>query len=136
MKRIFLDTNFVIDYFVRGEEFAVPAESLLTQCRKNGCGLYVSYLTVANFAYVLRKMPSETLANMLQRLCEAFNVISNTKAQIEKAILLGAPDFEDALQYQAALDEACDCIISRNAKDYPYSTIPVLSASEYLEKYS
>jgi len=41
-------------------------------------------------------------------------------------------DFEDAIQYYCALESDLRLIITRNQKDFKLSTIPVLSAKEYL----
>ena len=37
------------------------------------------------------------------------------------------------LQYQAAKDANCDCIITRNEKDFVFSDIPVMSPASYLK---
>ncbi|MDE6787122.1 MAG: PIN domain-containing protein [Muribaculaceae bacterium] len=133
MKRLFLDTNFVIDYFVR-EDFQGDAEKILTIEKLGRTQFFISYLSVANFAYIMRKMPSEDLKLLIKRICKSFIVISNTEAQIQRALELDAKDFEDSLQYQAAFDAGCDCIITRNEKDYVFSEIPVKSPATYLKE--
>ena len=40
--------------------------------------------------------------------------------------------FEDGLQYQCALEESVDCIITRNKKDFFGSKIPVYTPDEFL----
>ena len=132
MKRLFLDTNFVIDYFIR-EDFQGNAEKLMTIEKKAKSQFFISYLTVANFAYIMRKMPVEDLKSLIRQICRSFIVISNTEIQIKRALDLNASDFEDMLQYQAAADAHCDCIITRNEKDFAFSDIPVLSPSSYLK---
>lgn len=134
MKKIFLDTNFIIDYFVR-EDFNGVSEQLLT-LGKNNLKFYISYLTVANFAYIVRKMPKDVVVSMIQRICETFRIVKNTKEQIERNVMLNPVDFEDGLQYQAAMDAGCDCIITRNQKDFGFSEIPVMDAAEFLREIS
>lgn len=131
MKNIFLDTNFLIDYF---EDYNSDAERLLT-IGKDSMKFYISYLTVANFAYIVRKMPRETILYMLRQMCDIFKIVKNTKEQIQRNIFLNPSDFEDGLQYQAAMDAGCDCIITRNQKDFQFAKIPVMSASEFLAKH-
>ncbi len=131
MKRLFLDTNFVIDYFVR-EDFQGDSEKLITIEKRARTQFFISYLTIANFAYIMRKMQTEELKSLIRQICKSFIVISNTEAQIQKALELSSKDFEDTLQYQAALDAGCDCIITRNEKDFSFSSIPVMSAASYL----
>ncbi|MDE6549596.1 MAG: PIN domain-containing protein, partial [Muribaculaceae bacterium] len=91
------------------------------------------YLTVANFAYIMRKMPLDDLKTLIRRICRNFIIVSNTENQIQQALGLDASDFEDMLQYQAAKDANCDCIITRNEKDFVFSDIPVMSPASYLK---
>ena len=133
MRRLFLDTNFIIDYFIR-EDFKGDAEKLMAMERKAQTQFFISYLTVANFAYIMRKMPPKNLKLLIKKICKSFIVISNTEAQIQRALELESPDFEDTLQYQAACDAGCDYIITRNEKDYGFSEISVRSASAYLKE--
>lgn len=131
MKRIFLDTNFIIDYFVRDGSDG-DSEKLMKYGAEHRLKFFISYLTVANFAYIMRKMPSDRLNDIIYRICRTFRVVSNTGEQIILNIQTPLKDFEDGLQYQAAIEAKCDCIISRNQKDFVGAKIPVMSASEFL----
>lgn len=134
MKKIFLDTNFIADYLLRSEFKPLCQEFLAEGVRKK-FKFYVSYLSVANFAYIARKLPYELLCKYLKQILELFNVVENYTKQLKMALSLNATDFEDALQYCCAKDAGCDCIITRNQKDFGFSDIPILSAQEYLEGY-
>ena len=131
MKSIFLDTNFIIDYFIR-EDYNGDAEKLMKFGASNDLQFYISYLTVANFAYIMRKLPAKQLNELIFRLCNTFHVVKNTREQILQNLQCPFADFEDGLQYQAAIDANCDCIISRNLKDFLNSKIPVMTAPEFL----
>lgn len=131
MRRIFLDTNFIIDYFVR-EDFSGESEKVLKLGESQNLIFYISYLSIANFAYIMRKLPSAQLNDIIFRICNIFMVIDNTREQILKNIQSGFTDFEDGLQYQCALTANCDCIITRNKKDFVNSSIPVKTATEFL----
>ena len=133
MKRLFLDTNFIIDFLLR-DEFKEVSMRFLEEGAKHDCRFLISYLSVANFAYVARRLSQNELYHNLGMINELFDIVPNTQVQIEKAIAMKAKDFEDALQYQAALASDCDCIITRNGKDFMFSEIPVISAAEYLQR--
>lgn len=134
MKRLFLDTNFILDYFVR-EDFKGNCEKLLADGSERGYNFCVSYLSIANFAYIMRNESKELLLSLINRICEIFEVIPNNKNQIEISLSIEAKDYEDVLQYATAMEGNCDCIITRNEKDYSFSKIPVFSATEYIKKY-
>lgn len=52
---------------------------------------------------------------------------------IEKGLNSDFSDFEDAVQYFSALQSGCTVIITRNGKDFRKSTIPIMTADEYLK---
>lgn len=134
MKNIFLDTNFILDYFIR-DDYKSISERLLTFGRSSGMRFYISYLTVANFAYIMRKLEPRELYAFIREILDTFEVISNTSMQIKDAISHHASDFEDALQYEAAMNSRCECIISRNKKDFYFAEIPVFTAEEFVSEY-
>lgn len=134
MKRIFLDTNFVLDLLIR-DEFKADAQRFLVNARSANCKFYISFLTLANFAYVMRKVPKDSLYQYLNDIMSIFEVAECNRNQAIKAIDSRWSDFEDSLQYQCAIENRCDAIITRNAKDFPGVEIQVLSASEYSLKY-
>ncbi|MDE5957897.1 MAG: PIN domain-containing protein, partial [Muribaculaceae bacterium] len=107
MNKIFLDTNFIIDYFVR-EDYNGDAEKLLQLGDRLNFKFFISYLSVANFAYIMRKLPASQLNDIIYKICNIFNVVDNTRSQILKNLETGFKDFEDGLQYQCAIDSDCD----------------------------
>lgn len=129
MKRIFLDTNIVLDLLMR-EEYKLQIRELIRLCANDA--LYISYLTVANAAYIMRKYSKEELNSNLNFILDLFDVIPNDKHQIEKAIHTEGKDFEDILQYQSAKSLKCDVILTRNAKDFDFSDIPIMNVQQFL----
>jgi len=129
MKRIFLDTNIVLDMLIR-EEYKPQIRDLIVKCSdKEIC---ISYLTVANAAYIMRKYPKSEINNNIKLILELFNIIPNDRSQVEKAIKQEVPDFEDMLQYQSAISANCEVILTRNAKDFPFANIPVMTVQDFL----
>ena len=55
-------------------------------------------------------------------------------SQCEKALAAIAPDFEDMLQYEAALASDCEVIVTRNQKHFPKDTVPILSPHEFINE--
>ncbi len=134
MKHIFLDTNFVIDYLVR-DEYKHISRQFLSLAKSKGCQFYISFLSVANFAYIARRLDKEILYRYIATIEELFTILSNDSRQISAALNLSASDFEDALQYQTAVSNGCECIITRNGKDFKFSHIPVLSATDFMAEH-
>lgn len=55
MKKVFLDTNVVLDYYLDREGFSDDAEAILAYGYNQGCSLYVSSLTCANIGVYRQK---------------------------------------------------------------------------------
>lgn len=132
MKRIFLDTNFLMDYLVRAD-YSLVASKILEEGSKRGYKFEISFLTVANFAYINRKMPAAMLRHLLAGILEAFEIADNTSKHLLNAIYMDSPDYEDAVQYQTALSSRCQGIVTRNGKDFPFSKLDIYTPDEFLE---
>lgn len=95
--------------------------------------LHASVLTMANLAYILRKeLKGESLYQALRTISDLIHVTTLTDKDFQAAIELKASDFEGALQYFCALSNNCECIITRNEKDFSFSKIQVLSPKSFL----
>ena len=132
--KIFLDTNVLLD-MVQDRAGADNARQIVGICRENNwTRLYVSYLSMANIAYVLRKKPTEEVKDCLARLYKLVGILPMNDMQLMTAIRnCDSPDFEDALQIMCAEEKDCDVIISSNISHFrPFTDIPVLSPAEFL----
>ena len=135
MKKVFLDTNIIIDYFVR-EDYLGNAEQVMRLGDSRNIEFYISYLTVANFAYIMRKLPADRLRTLISNICDIFHVVSNTENQIIRNLQEPFSDFEDGLQYQAAISAGCNCIITRNKKDFLFAhNIVVYTPTEFITSF-
>ena len=134
MKRAFVDTNFIVDLVAR-PEYSSMAKEVLTKGREKRIKFSLCFLSLANYAYIDRKNDHNKMYDNLRMLCNVFEVLPNDKQNIINSINLIPKDFEDAIQYSAALSGKCDCIITRNKKDFiEFSQIPVLTPSEFLDE--
>lgn len=135
MPKIFLDTNIIIDVIGNRQPFSLPAANVLNLACTGEAELYATALTFANALYVLRKHLGTTDATQrLKQLSEIVRIAPATQLEVERAFHSENPDFEDALQYFAAVAIEADAIITRNPKHFKYATIPVMNAEQYLER--
>jgi predicted nucleic acid-binding protein len=133
MSRIFLDTNVILDLLGERVPFFESIAKVATLADQKKLTLIVSPLSFAPIDYVLNKYEtSESVLNKLRKfkiICEVCEVNEET---IDKALNSNFKDFEDAVQYFTALQSNCSIIITRNGKDFKNSTIPIMTAEEYL----
>lgn len=69
MKRAFLDTNFILDLLAREGEYQTNALNVLEAGREKGIKFFLSFLTLANYAYIIRKESKEKLFDNLKTCC-------------------------------------------------------------------
>ena len=131
--KVFIDTNVILD-FITGRQGVEEASGILQAGEEGRVTLCVSLLTMANTAYVARRgRTREELYELLSLLAQMLCILSMDEAQFAQALQRPARDFEDILQSVCAQHHQCDCIITRNKKDFPLSSIPVLSPQEFLQ---
>ena len=132
MKKIFLDTNVVIDLLDKREPFYKAAVAIFTLAYNKKVVLYVSPMTYATASYLLRKHGQEQMKLLLRNFRQLSKVTVADEKVVDDALASFFVDYEDALQYYSALSKNVDAIVTRNVKDFQYSKIPVLTPDEYL----
>lgn len=134
IKRIFIDTNVMLDFLGERKPFYEPIAKIATLAEKGKLTMVVSPISFAKVNYFISKFESEKIAREKLRkfkvLCEVCSLDEQT---IEKGLNSTIKDFEDALQYFSATEAECKIIITRNGKDFKKSLLPVMTADEFLK---
>lgn len=134
IKRLFLDTNIMLDLLGERQPFYESIAQLATLADQKKIILVVSPISFATVNYFLAKFGTSKMS--IEKL-RKFKIISEIckidESIVEKGLNSNFNDFEDSLQYFCATDSICDVIITRNARDFRNSLLPVMSAEEYLK---
>lgn len=131
MKRVFIDTNILIDYILE-REYGQDAKQLLQRGFDGEVKLFSSYLTFANMAYILGKKID--IYELFGDLNQFITVLPMDEDQFQAALKQPVSDFEDMLQYQCAMAGNCDIIITNNKKDFEsYSVLPISTAADFMK---
>ena len=137
MKKLFVDTNIIIDLLSHREPFYDESAELFSLADQKIIELNISSLTIANTSYtLLRQTDSAKTKEILRKL----RLIVNTLPLNDKIIGVALnddsfTDFEDGLQYFTAIENNQDLIITRNLKDFKESKLPVMTARQFLETF-
>ena len=116
MKKIFLDTNILIDLIVERQPHLTTLQETLPYL--NPSQIYLSTLSIHIIYYVLKIKKDSKLDKRVQTVCSKINLVPLTPSITLQAINTYLTDFEDTLQYYSALDQDCDYILTRNIKDF------------------
>ena len=136
VKRVFLDTNVILDLLGKRMPFFYPIAKIATLAEQGKFTLVVSALSYSTVNYILEKHENHDVVMSKLRKFKIISKISSlSELVVEKALNSDFEDFEDALQYFCALQLECDVLLTRNAKDFKNSVIPVMTADEFLKFY-
>ena len=134
--KVFLDTNILIDFIARREDFYQAAANLINLGIKGEVKLYTTPLTYATCIFIARKVLGyDGIVKAMQILDHYLTVTPMDGPQCHNALFSQMPDFEDMLQFESAYAAGCDVIVTRNKKHFPQDAIQVLDAIEFFDYY-
>jgi predicted nucleic acid-binding protein len=135
VKRVFVDTNIIVDLIADRRPFSKFAIRLFSKAENRRVKLFTSSHSIATTHYLLKKYVDEKqLREILENLLDYLTVVAISQDVIKKGLKSKHKDFEDALQIiSASTIDNLDCIVTRNIKDFKGSEIPVFSPDELFD---
>lgn len=131
---VFVDSDIILDLLAHREPFYTYAAELFTLIDKKKIKAYTSPLIFANLHYILKKQKSNSFApKSLRKLRTFINILPINSRVIEQALNSEFKDFEDAIQYFAAINNGIKVILTRNKTDYSKSKITISTAEEFIK---
>ncbi|GHT16337.1 twitching motility protein PilT [Bacteroidia bacterium] len=135
MKKIFIDTNVLLDLLLKREpHYACTALVFdwAVKHKNNGVALLISSQSIINAHYILKKqIKEEILRAALNNICVTCEIIDLNKDILVKSFSSPFGDFEDATQHVCALTADSDVILTNNERDFRNAIIPVMNADEF-----
>ena len=133
MKKVFIDTNIVLDLLSQKINFYEASQDFFTYAIDNKIKLIVSTLTFANTHYILKEqLKLSKVRKSLRKFKAIVEVALFDDKILELALEEEFKDFEDGIQYYIAIENSCEALITRNKKDFKISNIPILNATEFI----
>lgn len=134
MKKIFVDTNILIDLLADRPPFSKFAIGIFDLAERSQVKLFTSSHSFATTHYLLKKYVTEReLRTLLHALLDYIELIAIDLPIIKKSLLSNHKDFEDAIQIFAANSIThLDFFVTRNLKDFKDAGITVLPPDELL----
>lgn len=135
-KRIFLDSNVLIDLLLSREPFCANARAIFDLSISTKLELVTSSLSFLNTHYILSgAFGKEKALFALGQARKLVDLISVGETHVDQALTNPGSDFEDAVQYFAAKSANCGCIISRDKKGFKQFDLPCMTPKEFLDAY-
>jgi predicted nucleic acid-binding protein len=129
---IFVDNDVILDVLLDRKEFK-DSKLLLSSIENKQAKAYTSPLILTNSFYIISKLKDKKRAwSAIKKIRLLFKIAKVTEDIVDLALASDFIDFEDAVQYYAALAQKADYLITRNKKQYTGTQIPVVTPLEYI----
>ncbi len=133
MAKIFVDTDVCLDLLSGRKPFNAIAERLFTLADLGKIKICVSSLSFSNIDYILQSHYNRSDSRkILAKFKTLVSVLAVDDKIIDLAIVSDFIDFEDAIQYNTAIESNIKIILTRNLKDYKKSIIQVMNPETFL----
>ena len=135
MDKSYLDANVILDY-LQSRPNGIYTEKILLKAFHKEASLITSVLNFAVIYYVekQRGFSRREIYSRFSYVNRVITPVDQSAQSYHSAVKSKFSDFEDALQYFAAVESGSDFLITGNKKDFKESVIPVLTAKEYIAK--
>lgn len=136
IRRVFVDADVLLDVALAREPFVNHSRQVLALLENSYAAGFLSSNIITNLYYILRKAGGDKKARQfISQIITFLTVITIEHSDVLDALSSQFDDFEDSVQHFAALRNQCDCIVTRNFKDYLHSKLPVYSPIELISLY-
>ncbi len=134
MRHLLLDTNAIIDLMANRAPFSKPVAQLISLSIDGKLKIYASSLSYSNIYYILKRSKShKQVIQLLEDFFALTEIVEVSRSTISNALSSDFKDLEDAIQYQCAISiKKIEMIVSRDAKGFAQSVLPVMTPKEAL----
>ena len=134
---IFLDANILVSVLNKEYPTFTNSARILSLAGNKKFTLLTSPICLAIAYYFAEKKHKSNVAKTkITILSEHITIAPNSSDAVLKCVKNPSiHDFEDGLEYYAALESDCKCIITENKTDFYFSEIEVLNSEEFCKKY-
>lgn len=128
-----LDTNVVLDVLLDRTAFVDQSSQILDLVERGTVTGLLCATTITTLAYLAGKAVGKQQATkQIRQLLSLFEVAPVTRAVLDAALASKAPDFEDAVLAEAALQAGAHAIITRNLRDFAHSPVRAHTPAQWL----
>ncbi len=132
--RIFVDANILVSVLNKEYPGYTFSARVLSLADRKEIQIFTSPVCLAIAFYFAEKKSGSTLAKKkIGLLVNEIHIAVHSKEDI--ALIVADPeikDFEDGLEYYAALHEKCNYIITDDIDDFYFSDIPVYKPDNFI----
>ena len=134
MKKIFVDTNILLDLLFQRRGFFLDAKRLFNNSKSRNIDIFISAISINTIYYLLqKKFTKEHSKHLLEYIYDITDILPFDENIIFLAHQSSFKDLEDGFQYFTAKEHHIPFLITRNIKDFAVDDLSVLSPQQFLE---
>ncbi|MES2418799.1 MAG: PIN domain-containing protein [Bacteroidota bacterium] len=137
MQRLFLDANILVSILNKEYPLFTYSSRILSLAAHPKFEVYSSPLCLAiAFYFAEKKQNRQAAKQKIDLLCKHLKIAENSMHGVHHTLQnKSIHDFEDGLEYYAAKENSCNCIITEDVEDFYFSDIEVLSCKAFFKQY-
>ena len=135
--KIFLDANVLVSVLNKEYPLFTYSSRIVSLASHPKFELYTSPLCLAiAFYFAEKKHKSQLAKQKIDLLCQHIKIAGNTpKGVFDTLSNKSIHDFEDGLEYYAAVSAECTCIITEDIEDFYFAEIEVINCQEFFRRH-
>jgi predicted nucleic acid-binding protein len=135
--KIFLDANILVSVLNKEYPLFTYAARIVSLADNKKFAVYTSPVCLAIAFYFAEKKSGTQLAKQkIKLLSEKLLITAVGKTEVLQALEnKRVNDFEDGIEYYAAVNNTCEVIVTEDTGDFYFSDIKVCRAQNFLMKY-
>ena len=135
--KIFLDANILVSVLNKKYPLFTYAARIVSLADNKKFTLYTSPVCMAIAFYFAEKKSGTQLAKQkIKLLAEKISITAVGKTEVLQALEnKQVNDFEDGIEYYAALSNKCEVIVTEDIDDFYFADIKISKARNFLEDY-
>ena len=135
--RIFLDANILVSVLNKEYPLFTYAARIVSLADNKKFTLYTSPVCLAiAFYFAEKKSGTQVAKQKIKLLAEKISITAVGKTEVLQALEnKQVNDFEDGIEYYAAIGNKCEVIVTEDIDDFYFSDIKVSKARNFLEDY-
>lgn len=135
--KLFVDANILVSVLNKEYPLFTSTARIMSMAGQRGVQIYTTPVCLAiAFYFAEKKHRTQKAKEKIGLLCQHIAIAPVTQACVQQALADDAIlDFEDGIQYHAALAQQCDYLITENVDDFYFAKIAVLSSKAFLQQH-
>lgn len=134
---VFVDANILVATVNKEYPLYNYTSRILTLTDWKGFRVFTTPVCLAiAFYFAEKRYGTPSAKKRLLTLSTRMDIAPVTEKTVRSAFSdPGALDFEDGLEYFAALEAGCNCIVTEDKSDFYFSRIDVFSSAEFVQRH-